>query len=251
MTDHSGRCTDPQNPALREALGTYVLGALDPDETDRVAAHLARCRSCREEYLELLEVLPLLAALTETEALHGPVQPGPEILDRVLAARPQNPATPERDSAEHARGEHGRAPRRSRRTKYTLVAAGLVLLAAVGTITFHLPTQQPSVQTAWTATAASKRDSADPDAWADASVRVTATTWGSAISLTIQHVPKGYECTMIVVADDGHREPAGTWKAPNSGTITIPGTAGIDPDEIASIQVQLPSGRTLVTLNRP
>jgi hypothetical protein len=250
VTDHSGRCTDPQNPALHEALGTYVLGALGPEETDRVAAHLARCRSCREEYLELLEVLPLLAAVTETEALYGPVQPGPEILDRVLAARPRNPAAPQRDPADHAHSEHGRPPRRSRR-KYALAAAGLVLVAAVGTITFRLPTQQPSVQTAWTATATSKPGSADPDAWAAASVRVTATTWGSAISLTIQHVPRGYECTMIVVADDGHREPAGTWKAPNSGTITIPGTAGIDPDEIASIQIQLPSGRILVTLNRP
>ena len=56
---------------------------------------------------------------------------------------------------------------------------------------------------------------------------------------------------MIVVAADGHRETAGTWKASASGTITIPGTVSIEPDQITAIEVRLPDGTILVTLPRP
>jgi hypothetical protein len=55
---------------------------------------------------------------------------------------------------------------------------------------------------------------------------------------------------MIVVAADGHQETAGTWKAPASGTITIPGTVGLEPGQITAIEVRLPDGATLVTLDR-
>ena len=55
-------CTAANDPWLREAVGAYLLGALEPAENDRVAAHLAGCASCRAEYGELAELLPLLAS---------------------------------------------------------------------------------------------------------------------------------------------------------------------------------------------
>jgi len=66
MTDHIDRCTAPQTPSLRLAVGAYVLGALDPAETDQVTAHLDQCPSCHQEYLNLLDLVPLLACVTET-----------------------------------------------------------------------------------------------------------------------------------------------------------------------------------------
>jgi hypothetical protein len=84
----SRRCTaGPAVPPPRETLGGYVLGALDPVETDRTAAHLAECEGCRAEYLDLLDLLPLLAVITEQEAVTGPVRPHPDTLERVLSAR--------------------------------------------------------------------------------------------------------------------------------------------------------------------
>ena len=35
---------------VREALGAYTLGALDPDEAAAVRRHLAECRACAAEH---------------------------------------------------------------------------------------------------------------------------------------------------------------------------------------------------------
>ena len=247
MTDHTGRCTEAQTPAPRQAVGAYVLGALDQAETEQVTAHLAHCPSCHEEYLELLDLVPLLASVTEADVVRGPLEPGPQVLDQTLAAWRRDATDPRRTTVDQRR-----IPRTSRRTRYALAAACLALLAALGAIAAHLTTDQhTAVQAAWTTTATSAPNPTDPDAdGATASVRVSAATWGSAIELTITHVPHGYECTMIVVATDGHHETAGTWRAPASGTITIPGTVGLKPGQITAIEVRLPDGATLVTLDR-
>lgn len=261
MTELVDGCTEPQSPSLHLAVGAYALGALGLAEADQVTTHLARCSSCHKEYLELLDLVPLLATVAEADAVHGPLRPGPDMLDQTLAAWRRDTAGPETSAAEPDRR---RLPR-SRRTRYALTAACVVLLAAVSVIAMHPPaagraTAQPgrpaqpgqTGQPAWTstATATATPNSADPDtAGATASVQVSAATWGSAIELTIEHIPQGYECTMIVVAADGHHETAGTWKAPTTGTITIPGTVGIQPDQIATIQVLLPDGTILVTLH--
>lgn len=244
MSDHADRCTAPHNPSLRLAVGAYVLGALDPQESDEVAAHLAACPGCREEYRQSRDLVPLLAAVTEADAVHGPPAPDADMLGQTLAAWRRDTAGPHRP-----RTDRGRRPRRPRQARYTLAAVCLVLLAADGAVMTHLASgHHAAVQAAWSATATAS--SADADA-ATATVRVSPAAWGSAIELTITDVPRGYECTMVVVASDGHQETAGTWKAPASGEVTIPGTVGLDPGAIASIKVRLPDGEDLVTLERP
>ena len=44
----------------RELLGSYVLGALSPDERSAVAAHLEGCAACRAEQAELAPMRDLL-----------------------------------------------------------------------------------------------------------------------------------------------------------------------------------------------
>jgi len=102
MTDHTGRCTEAQTPAPRQALGAYVLGALDQAETDQVTAHLAHCPGCHEEYLELLDLVPLLASVTEADVVRGPLEPGPEVLDQTLAAWRRDATDPRRTTATNA-----------------------------------------------------------------------------------------------------------------------------------------------------
>jgi Putative zinc-finger len=250
MTDRVDGCTEPQSPSLHLAVGAYALGALGLAEADQISTHLARCPSCHEEYLDLLDLVPLLATVAEADAVHGPLRPGPDPLDQTLAAWRRDTARSQTTAAEPDR----RLLPRSGRTRYALAAACLALLAAVSVIatqpsTAGQPTVQPA-QPAWSASATATPNPADPDTdGATASVQVSTATWGSAIELTVEHTPQGYECTMIVVATDGHHETAGTWKTPASGTITIPGTVGIEPGQIAAIQVLLPDGTILVTLH--
>jgi Putative zinc-finger len=102
VNDQAGPCVSAQAPWLREAIGGYVLDALDPAESDVVAAHLAECAGCQEEYEQLRELLPLLGAVTESEALLGPVRPEPPDV-RGLRECPEHP--------EHSRpAARGRPP---------------------------------------------------------------------------------------------------------------------------------------------
>lgn len=78
---------------LREAIGGYVLGALEPDEAARVRAHLATCPGCAAEYRELArlpELLDLSAGL-EPAALALPPSLEERLLDEVAheAERPR------------------------------------------------------------------------------------------------------------------------------------------------------------------
>ena len=72
---------------VRDELGGYLLGGLDPEERDAVAAHLASCPACAAEH-ERLAMLPAL--LASAEGLEIPAAPqGVEerLLDRVARER--------------------------------------------------------------------------------------------------------------------------------------------------------------------
>lgn len=69
---------------VREELGGYLLGALDPPEADHVRLHLERCEACRREHDRLAaagralpflqrpqEALPTLPPTLETDVIRG------------------------------------------------------------------------------------------------------------------------------------------------------------------------------------
>lgn len=67
-----------------ELLAAYVDGSLSAEERDRVEAHLATCRTCREEVGLARAVLPALAALDEEPVPMGVTRP---VVDKVGGAR--------------------------------------------------------------------------------------------------------------------------------------------------------------------
>jgi len=73
-----------EHPELRNLLGPYVMGTLEPHEEREVEDHLERCASCREEARELRlahEHLAALAYNTET--------PPDDLEGRVVAGLPR------------------------------------------------------------------------------------------------------------------------------------------------------------------
>jgi predicted anti-sigma-YlaC factor YlaD len=282
----SRRCTaGPGVPPPRETLGGYVLGALDPMETDRTAAHLAECEGCRAEYLDLLDLLPLLAVITEQEAVTGPVRPHPDTLEKVLSARsvaetgtpgpPPGPAVPLRGTsalggpaatvAGAAVGPAVRSRRRPRdsrppssgtqpRRRNLVLAIGAAAvvgaLVVAGALGLGRGQSSPPQLTAWSASAAATYTKGAEIA---ASVRVTTNTAnsGSLITLTLTGVPTGYSCKMVMFGTDGTRQTSHEWTAPSAGTFSIPGTSTMTPKDIEDIEVQLPDGSVLAQLNQP
>ncbi len=70
---------DDAHTQWEESLGAYALGALPDDETREVERHLGECAPCRREVAELRVAVDALPATA------GPVQPPPELRDRVMA----------------------------------------------------------------------------------------------------------------------------------------------------------------------
>jgi len=108
---------------LRELLGSYALGHLDGDEKASVRAHLDGCPDCR---LELAEIEPLAAALSEIDAarLTDLVTPPADLGARIHAAVAEERVLVEARTA----GADRRDVRRRRTRALLAVAAGLVLL---------------------------------------------------------------------------------------------------------------------------
>jgi hypothetical protein len=75
------------SPHVREALGAYVLGALDPAERDAVAAHLAECRACAAEHERLAGLPALLAHADGLEIPAAPPDVEERVLDRIASER--------------------------------------------------------------------------------------------------------------------------------------------------------------------
>ena len=95
---------------IRDLLGPYVMGSLDPREEREVEEHLEGCGPCREEERDLRiahEAMSDLAGTTGT--------PPPELKERVIAAMPG-----------------GGANRRVLPVWATAVAAAILVLAVVG-----------------------------------------------------------------------------------------------------------------------
>jgi hypothetical protein len=261
-------CTAANDPWLREAVGAYLLSALEPAENDRVAAHLAGCASCRAEYGELAELLPLLASVTEAEAVNGPVMPEPAVLGRVLASTSQQAAPLQGANAEsnaltggyapqsqsqsqpHRRTSRWSPARISRRSRFALAAASVAVLAGgtvAGTLMSSAGGGLPAG--AWSASA---NTGGYPNHYSiHASVQVAPAAHGSKIQLKMDDVPAGYSCEMVVVGKDGEHETTGSWKANTEGSVDIPGWSSMAPELIRAVQVDLPDGSTLLTLNRP
>jgi hypothetical protein len=194
------------NPAchnMRQSLGVYVVGALDPAERMLVDLHLAGCRECREELAGLAGLPALLGrvpardaerVILESAELRDLEEPPAELLARLL--------------------KEVAARRSTGRWRGILAAAAAVIFAIASGVAgahFLIPGSdgQPSHIGAEVAKAF------NPVTGVAATVSYRPVSWGTAVDVKVSGIPAGTSCTLWAVNADGTRFPAGSWKVPN------------------------------------
>ena len=207
------------------SLGVYVLGAADGAERARVEAHLPGCPACQAELMKLAPLPGLLAGLSGDMRAH-PDPPG---------RTGRQPGPP---------GAHARpAPRWRAIAAAACVAAAAgtasgIWLTDAGTPPRPAPAPQPATVTL---------SGTNPATHVSATAVLTATSWGTSIQLRLRGAPLNVPCRLIARSRAGATEVTGVWDAWRDGPITVPGSAGWRPSDIASLQVAT-TAKTLLTI---
>jgi Putative zinc-finger len=241
----------------RAALGAYALGALGPDETRAVDAHLAGCADCRAEVAEISELHAMLGEVPPEAFLDGPPEDGDLLLQRTL--RQVRSERDERIALAEPEPSRWHEPpvtttRRGRRG-LVLVAAALALIAGAGVVGVVI-----GRQTAETPTAVNS----PPPVPGTKTVKATDAATGTAITATVvpkagwvtvhadvRNLPVGAQCQLRVVDNAGHFLVAGSWlvseKTAKEGSV-IDGGALIPLPRVKSIEVYTFQGRKMVSV---
>jgi hypothetical protein len=186
---------------IRQTLGVYVLGAIDPAERATVDAHLAGCSDCREELAGLAGLPALLGRVPfeEAERITGP-HPGPGLPagKAEQAGQTDIPAvTPILAKVAHQR--------RVRRWRGLAAAAAVVLVTSTAaTVSMH----------AMDAPAAAHWQSdqrTDPVTHVKLAVKYAAQPGGTKLEAEVTGIRTGTTCEFWVTGSDGQRWSAGSW----------------------------------------
>jgi hypothetical protein len=191
---------------MRVSLGAYALGALDGAECARIEAHVARCSRCRGELDELGGVSGLLA-LVPSDQVDGLGVQGPEL-------------------------RRGSSLRRWRARRVLAATAAVAALAAASVGVASLVADRGANERgAVTARAV------DRATGVSARALLLPRGWGTQAVLHLHGVRPHQRCRLIVVARDGTRETASTWRADYEGTADVRGASAIELSAIASLEV--------------
>lgn len=216
-------------------LGVYLAGAMPHRENVFVEQHLSACGWCSNELRELREVTALLEGMPPEVLLDGPPDGGDLMLRRAV---------------KQVRREVGRGRRR------VMGVAAAVLIGAVGIgggYVYGQYTGSPEIvaapgQTPESVRGAMSGRAVDPESGARMVVAVLPTSGWVRLSATVEGIPPGERCQMVVVGKDGAREVAFSWltgDAANAGQ-PLSGSALVAPENVAAVEVQSEDGRTFV-----
>jgi anti-sigma-K factor RskA len=205
----------PEHQRLREALGGYVLGALDPAERRHLEQHLKECRDCTDEVARFSPLPGLLGRVSEREVRAGLLVPSDDLLDGVISRL----AKEERSLRSQVR----------RWRMATVAASFATLVAAVIAVAPWEPVPDrviaPVSPVAADATAVTGQAAAI--AW----------EWGTTVELQVEALPQRDGYVLWAIADDGRRERAGTWGVTASGRAQVRGASSIARSELRRVEV--------------
>lgn len=205
---------------LREALGAYTLGALEPAERAQVDAHLGACQPCRDELAGFAALPGLLSRLSEEEARSGLAASDARTAERVVVAI----------------AEERRAARRRVRRWQLLAAAALAGIAVL-----LLPLVGPGAD----ATLVPRAEAADAAGIAGA-LHVTDRAWGMTVELDLRGLPVRDGYSLVAVTEDDHRAVAASWSGTGQDRVTLTGSCYVSRDRLHRVEVVTPDGEVLV-----
>ncbi len=195
------------------ALGAYLLGSLDPAERSSFERHVHGCPVCRREMVRLAPLPGLLGQvrLSDLELPFDDPAPDPDLW----------PLPPE--------PEPRPAPVRARRRRWpALVGAGvLVVLIALGVVIAPRPGGDDAVT--WHAS--------DAASGVVASADLVGKSWGTELWMTVENMPKGMRCKLIVHDRDGRTEIGGWWGTDHAEDERIPGSTSFPVDRIERLDL--------------
>jgi hypothetical protein len=190
---------------IRQSLGVYVVGAIDPAERTMVDLHLAGCPDCREELAGLAGLPALLGRVPVAEAAQiagfppertGPGLPpdaGPaeeEILTPLLA----------------------RAAQRRRASRWrNLAAAAAVALIAAGGAAGATQLAQGSGHSSVAFVNWDHASATTPGTHVTADIKYHSQPWGTQLIAQVSGIKPGTTCEFWVKDAHGSESLAGSW----------------------------------------
>ena len=221
---------------IKQALGVYVLGAIDPAERALVDEHLPSCQECREELASLAGLPAMLrkVPIVEAERLAAPEQ------DPELAGVP----SPELLTSLIARTSNVRRMHRWR----TVAAAAAVAIVALGGGAFAAnalqsagtPGPGPVQTTSWHQTSSN-----GPVAGAHLTVRYRHESGGTQMWVNVTGLQPGSVCQFQVTDATGGKSMAGSWILWHDNS-WYPASTWLGDKELRSFQVTV-DGKVVAT----
>ena len=229
--------TGPACRDIRQALGIYIVGAIDPAERAVVDIHLGTCPDCREELAGLAGLPALLGRVPASEAerliLHSDdlqdPQPPPELLNSLL-----------RRVAER---------RTSRRWSGILAAAAAIVIAVAGGAVGARLIAPGGQARATVATPVTETVThANLRTGVSAIVRYSSRSWGTQMDVLVAGVPGGTACQLVVVDASGRKSQAGGWTVPGGHQDSdYPASTFLPASQVRSFEI-ISGGKVLVTV---
>jgi Putative zinc-finger len=186
---------------MRQLLGVYVVGAIDPAERALVDEHLSQCALCRDELAGLAGLPAMLSRVPASDVqrlsmsptgLPELAEPPAELLNSLL--------------------RRVAVRRRARMWRGAVAVAAAAVIAAAGATAITQLTRPATAQ----------REVAtgiNPSTHVGALVDYSATGWGTAMRVQVSGISPGTKCQFWVVGAHG-RKWAGTWTVTGYGQRT-------------------------------
>ncbi|MEU4441968.1 zf-HC2 domain-containing protein [Actinosynnema sp. NPDC050801] len=206
------------------ALGAYLLGSLDPAERSAFERHVHGCSTCRREMVRLAPLPGLLGQvqLADLELPFDDPAPDPD-----LWPLPPEPPTAPEPEPRHAS--------RVRRWPVLVGAAALLVLVALGVLLVPRLTGDDGVHRGGEAAVTWR--ASDATSGVVASADLVGKSWGTELWMSIENMPKGVRCKLIVHDRAGRTEIGGWWGTDHAPDERIPGSTSFPVDEIERLDL--------------